>query len=55
MILGCHPDHVDANDAHNGDLKLLVCDDLEQQKLEFDLRPTHASFLVSVKRVQCLV
>jgi len=42
MVLGRHADHVHADDAHDGDLKLLVCDDLEQQKLELDLQRTRA-------------
>ena len=49
LIFGRHADHVDTNDAHNGDLKLLVCDDLEDQKLELDLQQKYFFRLFNVR------
>ena len=42
VVFSRHADHVHADDAHDGDLELLVRDDLEQQQLELDLYNEHA-------------
>ena len=50
MILSRHADHVDADDAHDGDLELLIGDDVEQQQLELHLKPAARASLVSAAR-----
>jgi len=43
-MFGRHTNHVHANDAHDGNLEFLICDDLEKQKLELGLQ--HVPFII---------